>query len=381
MPIFFPHPLVGPYESQYIHSALVAKTNQKPAATLSFYNNHKRLIMTLNKKILFIAVSAALAPGLSSAAEGLTVSGFADIIYTIKNESRDNTGDGTDTSINDANSKFGATAEADFAYKAADSVSVNVDLDLNAGGGDSGQIEQAYFGWAATPAVTVLGGIFNDPIGYDAEDAPNMNFTSHDVIYGILDHQTALTGDNVAGIAVAGAIGPVTLTGAMLNETAQTNEENSFAIVANYTALKDLNLELSYLTQADQATRDKNGGATIASAGDVVDFNAAYSINNFIVGLDYLVADKIVDSAYAMWAGYTFGTTGFGVKARYEAVGWEASGAEDSKRTTLYGSYQVAKNLSAALEIADGDDKNPQTAVTGIAADQTMTLEFIATFN
>ena len=346
--------------------------------------------MTLNKKMLLIAVSAALAPGLTAAAEGTSISGFADIIYTVKNDSADNTS--ADGTLNTANGKFGANAEVDFAYQAANAVTFNLDadLDLTAGstggtslGGDSGRIEQAYFGWKVTDAVTVLGGVFNDPIGYEAEDAPNMNFTSHDVIYNILNHQTALTGDNVAGIAAAGAIGPVTLTGAVLNETAQTSEENSFAVVANYAPLKDLNLELGYVTQADDATRAKSDAIPTPSAGDVIDFNVTYAVAGVNLGLDFLTADKIVDAAYAVWAGYNFGTSGFGVKARYENVGWtdEFSTAGDSKRTTLYASYQVAKNLSAALEIADGDDKNPVSAVTGITRDNTTTLEFIASFN
>ncbi|HGX92473.1 MAG TPA: hypothetical protein ENK35_04070, partial [Candidatus Tenderia sp.] len=148
------------------------------------------------KKALPLAIAAAMVPGFASAAE---VSGFADVFYNVASDANPTT-DGL----------FTANGEIDVTAAPADGVTVRVDVDLSlasngganassiAGGpSDSGTLEQAYFAWGVTEGVTVLGGVFNNPIGAEAEDAPDINFNTHGVVYNILDHQTTLAGDNV----------------------------------------------------------------------------------------------------------------------------------------------------------------------------------------
>ena len=327
----------------------------------------------MKKKLLPLAIAAIMAPGFAAAAD---VSGFTDIIYTIADDSSKQAAPLKNTS----EGKFNANAEVDFSASPADGVTVRVDLDLGLpalntkpGGGaaDSGDVEQAFFAWGVTEGVTVIGGVFNNPIGYEAEDAPDMDFTSHGSVYNVLDGQTALTGDNVAGLAVAGAVGPTTVTVALLNDIGETNEENSMALVVNYSPMSGLDLELGMVTQADQA---KNAG----SAEDVTNFNVLYApaqVAGLTVGLDYLTAGKIVDSAYDIWVGYDFGN-GLGAKFRASDIDYTtASGAADTDATSIYLSYQAASNLSAAIEF-----RTDSVATPGVADTDTTLLELIATF-
>ncbi len=388
----------------------------------------------MNKKLIALAVAGTFAGYGAVASASTTVSGFTDIIYSAVNDSAaaaqpctavtpvTSTSNPSPNSCgNSSEGKFNADAEIDvISTVGAVTVRVDVDLQLSADSGDSGSIEQALFAWDLGPA-TLIGGVFNNPIGQEAEDAPDINFTSHSVVYNILDQQTALAGNNVAGAAVAGAIGPVTLTGALLNDINQSNEENSLALVANYSPIAGLDLEAGFVTQAAQADSAARltvptstvdaaslSGATIfGSAEDVANFNVAYSIAGATVGLDYMTAGAIVDSAYTIWGGYEFGQ-GFAARARLENVSWDsglASGAgiptitglSDSEAITFYFSYQATPNLLIALEVKDGDTR--QTAVdgtstsgvagaleaglnsvSGLSDGNTTTLEFIATF-
>ena len=309
----------------------------------------------MKKKLLPLAIAAAMTPGFAAAAD---VSGFVDILYVITDEAADVAG-----STNPNEGKFSANAEVDFIASPADGVTTRIDLDVAAGSGTV-SVEQAFFAWGATEGVTVIGGVFGNPIGMECGDAPCMWGTNGGVVGNLLNGQTALDGNNVAGLAVAGDVGPATITVGLVNELGQMDEENSLALVVNASPIDGLDLELGIATQE------------MGTEG-VTDINASYAIpgvDGLSVAIDYLTGSKVVDSAYELMVNYSMGD--FGVGARLETVAWEAGG-DDSERTTIHGSYQVASNLVAVLEMADGDDANPGA---GIQADSLTTLELIATF-
>ena len=319
----------------------------------------------MKKSVLALAVLGAFAANNATASEAASVSGFIDVVYTISDDEADGGND----------SVFSAEGEVNFTATPADGVTVRVDADLNMDPGvdeDSGRLEQAFFAWGAADNVTILGGLFNNPIGAEAEDAPDMWGTNHGVVYNILDHQTAADGDNVAGLAGAFGLGPATLTIGFLNDIGGNADDsgdavNSIAAVVNFTPMDGLDLELGHVTQE-------------AGAENVTNFNVGYTgIEGLALGLDYLAADEIVDAAYEISAKYTL-PVGVGFGLRLEAVEWAADGAEDSERTTFHISYAVASNLTAILEVADGDEDNPGTDVTGIKPEGVTTLELIATF-
>ena len=319
----------------------------------------------MKKNLIALAVAATLASPLVAQADSASVSGFANIDYT-------SYGDGGTGS-----NAFGADAEVDVqATKGSVTVRADLDFSLMDTGNSGASIEQAFFAWKAMDAVTVIGGVFNNPIGQEAVDFPDIEFNSHSIVYNILDQQTALNGNNIAGVAVAGGNEMFTGTLAVLNDIGGAidtdgSTKNSIAAVLNVNPMEGLALELGYVTQD-------------TSAENVLDVNAQYGIAGFTVGLDYLMADEIVDNAYNLWGSYAI-TDQISVKARYEAVSFDITGSDTITKYSLYGSYAIAENLTTALEYSQGDRGNTVgnatiDAVTQVIDDSTINLKFIGTF-
>jgi len=321
----------------------------------------------MKKNLIALAVAATLASPLVAQADSASVSGFANIDYN-------SYGDGGTGS-----NAFGADAEVDV-QATKGSVTVRADLDFNLldSGTTGASLEQAFFAWKAMDAVTVIGGVFNNPIGQEAVDFPDIEFNSHSIVYNILDQQTALNGNNIAGVAVAGGNEMFTGTLAVLNDIGGATDnkgstENSIAAVLNVNPMEGLALELGYVTQDDTT-----------AAGNVLDVNAQYGIAGFTIGLDYLMADEIVDNAYNVWGSYAINDQ-IAVKARYEAVSFDITGSDTITKYSLYGSYAIAENLTTALEYSQGDRGNTVgnttiNAVTQVIDDSTINLKFIGTF-
>lgn len=323
----------------------------------------------MKRKSLLLAVSAALITGGHAAAADVKVNGFADITYMVK-DSNSTTG-----GVGGTEGKFAANAETDFAASLGDRSSLRMDVDFGLGinGGanaasvtgdgrqgpkDAAVVEQVYFATKPLSNVTILGGVFNNPIGWEAEDAPDMFQTSHGQIYNIFDGQTILYGNNIAGLAVAGALGPVTLTAALLNDLGQADEENSTALVANIAPIKGLDVELGYVTQA-------------AGAENVMDLNATFKTGGLTVGAEYLSADEIVDNAMGITANFAFNDI-VGVTGRYDTVSYQITGIDDTTSLTLAASVKLDKGFTAVAEIRKDDD--------GTDTSDLVQLEFIATF-
>lgn len=350
------------------------------------------------RTVVSVAVMAALASGAAQAVnDKLEISGFGDITYMVTDDTTEKVADKSPTE-----GKFGATAEVDFVGKLTDKITVRVDadLDLAVNGGasavssDSGRIEQALFAFAATDKITVLGGVLNNPIGWEKEDAPDMYQTTHGQIWAIMDGQTVLYGNNLAGVAGAINLGKATVTLGMFNDLYHVNEENSFAVALNATPIENLDIEAGYVTQASRQDSGVGGGSgtygfganstIVGSAENWWDINATYRWKDLIVAAEYLSADKVVDAAYALYGNYSFGN-GFGVTARYDEVGYQDpyDAVKDTTTMTLAGSYMIAKNLSALLEWRTHDDANDTDGVNGggiIGDGDVVQVEFVATF-
>ena len=310
----------------------------------------------MKKKLLPLVIAAVMAPGFAAAAD---VSGYVDVMYNLKSDSAPTT-DGS----------FGAGGEVNVSASPADGVTVRMDVDLMldpAGAGNSAVLEQAFFAWGAAEGITVIGGVFNNPIGKEGQDAPDMWGTNGGVVGNALNSQTALYSNNIAGLAVAGAVGPATITAALLNDITGTPEEYSMAVVANISPMDGLDLEVGIVT-ADASTE---GGT---------DVNFTYAIpgvDGLAVGADVLIGNEVVDTALEATVDYSMGAVGVG--ARIEDVSYAVG--DSNSRTTIHASYAAASNLTAVLELADGTvDNAAMSAVDGIAADSTITLELIATF-
>ncbi len=322
-------------------------------------------------------VAATLASPLVAQADSASVSGFANIDYTSYGDAD------ADAEVDVQATKGSVTVRADLDFNLLDSGVANVDTGTGEGTatGTGATLEQAFFAWKPMDALTVIGGVFNNPIGQEAVDFPDIEFNSHSIVYNVLDQQTALNGNNIAGVAVAGGNEMFTGTLAVLNDIGHVTDtggdmKNSIAAVLNVNPMEGLALELGYVTQDDTVANNR--------AGNVLDVNAQYGIAGFTVGLDYLMADEIVDNAYNVWGSYAI-TDQIAVKARYEAVSFDITGSDTITKYSLYGSYAIADNLSTALEYSQGDRGNTVSngvvsAVTQVIDDSTINLKFIGTF-
>ena len=327
----------------------------------------KTKLLTLATGGILVASSFAQAADVmvEEVIESMEVSGFIDIIYTGVDEDADVAG-GT----NPNEGKFTADGEVDIS-STYDKVTVRIDVDVRAGAASAGDLEQAFFVAGLTDQYAVVGGVFNNPIGWEAHDAPDMYQTSHALNWDLLEGATALYGNNVAGVALAANWGMFYATGAVLNDLAQTDEENSLALIGGLKPVEGLDIELGIVTQAD---KDNAGNAT---AGNVTDLNATWMIGDLTLVADILVADAIVDNSSLVLANYAF-DGGLGLTGRYEMVNYADN--SDTTRMTVAGSWQAAKNLAVLLELTDSDHSNNGTAAALNADGKLITLAFIGTF-
>lgn len=328
--------------------------------------------MIQNKRYLALAVAtASAAPMVSGADNKMALSGFADINYMV-------TDDTTALVSNKSPSegKFSASAELDIIGKMSEKLTVRVDADLNlalnsgtSAGGDSGRIEQAYFALAATDQITVLGGVFNNPVGWEGHDAPDMITTTHGQIWNVMDGQTALYANNIAGVAGAFNFGLATVTVGLLNDLQQSSEENSIAAAINMSPVNNLDLEVGYVTQAsrqDSSNSGTYGSATVGSAENWYDINATYKLDKILIGAELLGADKVVDMAYAVYGRFEI-APGIRVSGRFDSVGYQdpIASVKDTETITLVVSYKVDENMSVGVEWRTQDDANDITSGAG----------------
>ncbi len=324
----------------------------------------------MKKNMIALAVAAAMVPGFAAAADS-KVSGFADITYINADADADVLGNGKETSA------FTANAEVDFASKLSDIVSVRTDVDFNIGGNDgaaSAIIEQAFFAAGVAEGVTVIGGVFNNPIGWQAVDVVDRYQSTNLLTYDVLDGQTALYGNSIAGVAVAGDLGPVTVTGAVLNDIGGLTDKNSVALVVNAAPVAGLDVELGYVTQE---TDHEDGSPTIDTAGNVTNLNATYKNAGLTIGAEYMTAEELLETGLSFTANYMF-TPALGATIAYSSVkGKDATGPwqdDADTRTSVAGIWNVADNLTSKLEFTT-DDKGDNNDSTNV-----VNLRFIAKF-
>lgn len=289
--------------------------------------------------IAYILVMMGILVPVTSFAGKVNMSGFADIIFVVS----DGIAEGTSVIEN----KFFTTAELDFETRLNNQISARLDLDLNvAGEGESGRLEQTYFTWMSKGGVQLKGGLFNNPLGWEAEDAPDLYQITHGQLYDIWDDQTALEGNNITGIAVSGEVGPVILMGAFLNDLQNVNEENSVAVIVNLSPNKSLDIEAGVITQE-------------TGAESIIDANLTYKKRMFTLGVELMLGGKEIDSAQSVTANYKFNKDINGT-VRFDLVDYEAEGIEATTSLTLAIAFKLHDNLSINGELRlNNDDNDP----------------------
>jgi len=336
------------------------------------------------KKVSGLVVCLASSIGLSSGltntalAANVEMSGFADIVYVVS--------DGVNDSVAGASneSRFDVSAELDLKSKINNAMSVRIDVDLNTNStnissGDSARIEQTFFAWESSNGIKVMGGVFNNPLGWEAEDAPDLYQISHGQIYTIWDNQTDFSGNNVAGVAVTADVGPIQITGALLNDLGNVAEEQSILGMVNFAPenVPGLAVEAGFVTQD-------------LGAETIIDVNATFEMSLLTVGAEIMLPSELIDFAISSTASYKV-TDQIALTGRFSQVSYDIPGAGalngDALSITFAASYMLDKNLvvNAELRINDSDFTDTNSGLFGGCSDVTcdgevVQIEAIATF-
>lgn len=323
----------------------------------------KKRMIVLAVAGVFVGSSAAFAAEKMSA----SVNGFIDNVYTVTDEAADDTVADIDGNANSANpnkGKLSTSGELDFAAGMG-SVSTRIDLDFDHDGGMV--TEQAYGAWTINDTVALMVGKFNNPMGFEAGDAPDMLQTSHSLVWDVLAGQTD-GANNVQGMAAKIAAGPATIVVGAVNDLNDAPDNTSFMFLASGSPMPGLDLELSTMTQEDNAVNNAN------SAEAVTDFNAAYSLDAggmpVKVWLDYLTAGALVDSVYSI-GGNVGVASNVSLTVRLDNLSPEDSSLDDVKRTTFAATWMAEENLALLLEVrqddpGNGADKTNLTTLEGV---------------
>ena len=330
------------------------------------------------RRMVPVLVMTALFP-LHADAVDLKWNGFLDLTFM----AADDTVSGT----SDTESKFAIQGELDLNAALGDKVTARIDLDLGSATitdpgmtiidcnatltgvtcdvlapekEDSGRFEQAFVAWESPQGIQLKGGLFNNPLSWEAEDAPDLYQISHGQLYSIWDSTTALSGNNLLGVAVSGKTGSVTLTGAILNDLLETPEKNSFLGMVSIKPNAQMDLKVGFITQD-------------ALLETILDVNMTYTQGLVMVGGEIMLPSEFINMGLGVTGTYKFSEQATGT-LRFDNVSYDGNAGDDSRSITVAASYMLEKNLmvNAELRSNSSDDED----VDG----NQVQLELIATF-
>ena len=322
------------------------------------------------KKILVVsslALSALIVTPSAVAVElDITPSGYVDFIWTLS--------DGTDVGKNGEEGQFDTSGELDIESKLNESVSIRVDADINpsTGDGDSARLEQIFLKWDIDPKMSLMGGVFNNKLTFEREDAPDMYQITNGQLWDIWSTATEESDNNLQGLEFNYQFDKVNLILGYLNDLGGVPEKNSVEVAAQITATKNLDITLGLITQ------DQN-------FENIFDIFASYKMKKWLFAGEILVADKLVDNGLMLMTNFQFNDK-VSATARYDLVSYEDTFlADDTSSLTIAGLYSFSKNLIARAEIRFNDDNNqPATGATipdiGEGDGTTARLGLLATF-
>ncbi len=309
--------------------------------------------------------------GLSHAGD-LKITGFADIILPLSDEAGDDLAlDAKGKAANSTELKTGVTGEVDF-EKEAGPVTFRLDLNLPANGLEAtnvgGGIEQAKFIWKIPGAdvwgLSLTGGAFNAPIGFEAQDAPDKLQTTNGQLF-------FLRPANLAGLMLSGGMGPAAVNLYFANEFRGATsappppgggllgEENSVGGLVTVKPMEMASLAVGYITSPKEAG---NGNVTDIVASTTM-------VPNLLLALEYLTDEN--NKGWGITASYTHGP--HLLTARYDSVDNDTTDTTPTS-LTLAGTWAMTDTLSGVLEFRQDD---PDTAADST---NTATLQFVAKF-
>ncbi len=329
---------------------------------------------------LFAAGAMVLGGAGLSHADGLKVSGFAETHVALSDEAKDGlcaNPAGVDNTTNCSELQFDASAEVDF-EKTAGAVTVRVDLDFANGRKNNivtenepngMQIEQAKFDWAIPAGsefgLTFTAGIFNSPIGFEAQDSPDKLQYSNGQLFNLVP-------SNLAGVQISAGNDMVGGSLIFANDwnspepnstgTATHGEENSFGATLAITPMPEVGLSIGYLDSAElptEALLDIVLSGTVMPSPDL----------SLLYALEY-VADE-VNTGMGITLNAMHGKHGLTV--RYDMVETDNQAAEPTTLTVAF-LCSLEENLKTKLEWKQTD------LDTAASSTDAVVLQFVMLF-
>ena len=211
------------------------------------------------------------------------ISGFGDLTYQAMNSQG---GAGTGERL------FKIAAELDIEREMNAAVGVRIDLDF-----PGGVLEQARFDWMMNEdfRLKLTGGKFNSPIGFEAQDAPDLLQISTGFLFDLVP-------SNLTGVMLSGGMEMVNVSLIAANEIHGTSEENTIGGVLTLTPMEDVSISVGGLIAPEKKAGDKDILNIVAQTSMIpsVLLAAEYTLddNNRGVGV---VANMTHDAAIPHW--------------------------------------------------------------------------------
>ncbi|WP_455211850.1 hypothetical protein [Kaarinaea lacus] len=341
--------------------------------------------LTLVAPLILALPTTGFSADAKTAMQNLKASGFVDVVYVLSDSTDENNNNGTGDSTIDK--KFSVSGELDLETELNPRTAMRMDLDLTTGitGGnpnedtpDSAIFEQAFIDYSFDNNMKLKAGVFNNRFSFEKEDAPDLYQVTHSQLWDIWQEQTALNGNNLAGLEFSANVGIVTLIAGLLNDRVDTPEEISFELGAEIKAMESMDIVVG-LISADEGTAIDN------NAGTIIDANITWKWEKLMVGGGILTADEIYDLGMQATGNYAF-TDNLSGTARIDYVSYEGD-FDSSTSLTLAALFAVDKNLyaNAEIRIMQNDDHSGSPAATrnpnGKVGDGSMLfLEVLGTF-
>ncbi len=336
--------------------------------------------MKKNTSVLSLFVAGAMVFGGAglSHADDLKVSGFGAINLSIIDEASDNPKACQDPSNNASSTNCNELqfsvpyAEVDFEKKVG-SVSVRLDLDFNGTSNNIGgdDVEQMRFDWMLPVGqelgLTLTGGIFNSPVGFEAQDAPDKLQVTNGQLFDMVP-------SNLAGAQVSAGTSMVGGSLIFANDwrdfgntptapaTQSLGEENTFGATLAITPMPEVGLSVGYL---DSALKPLEGLLDIVLSGTI----AGSADHSLLYALEYVQNETQDGMGVTLHAKHGK----HGLTLRYDKVETDGSSAEPTSLTVAF-LCSLEENLKLKAEWRQDD---PDTAAKKTDA---ATLQFVALF-
>ncbi|NOY84857.1 MAG: outer membrane beta-barrel protein [Nitrospirae bacterium] len=327
---------------------------------------------------LFAAGAMVVGGAGLSHADDLKVSGFGSINFNLMDEASDNScsdTSGTDGSTNCTELQFSVPyAEVDF-EKTVGSVTVRLDLDFNGTGNNiaGDDVEQFRFDWTLPAGqdlgLTLTGGIFNSPIGFESQDSPDKLQVSNGQLFNMVP-------SNLAGLQLAGGTDMISGSLLFVNDwrdfgtgtnppgaTQSLGEENTLGATFAITPMPEAGLSFGYLSSGLKPNEDTLNIILTGTVMPSPDLALLYA-------LEYVSNEKQDGKGITLNAMHGK----HGLTLRYDMVDNDGAAGDPTSLTVAF-LCSLEENLKVKLEWRDDDPD-----VAGASSTDATTLQFVALF-